>query len=314
MISGTITDASGRTLSGQTAEAFWFSLRHAKPFTIGLNCALGAAELRQHVADLSRIADTALCAYPNAGLPNEMGEYDETPEEMAAHILEWAESGFLNIVGGCCGTTPDHIAAIAKVVKDKAPRAIPNRPSWTRLSGLEPLRLGENLSSLFLNIGERTNVTGSARFKKLIMGEDYDTALRVARQQVENGAQMIDVNMDEGMLDSKAAMVRFLRLIAAEPDISRVPTVIDSSKWDVIEAGLKCIQGKGVVNSISLKEGEETFLNQARICRRHGAAVIIMAFDETGQADTFERKIRNMSARLHLAHNHLEFPTRRHHF
>lgn len=288
MISGTITDASGRTLSGQTAEAFWNSLAHVQPLSIGLNCALGAEQLRQYVEELSQIATSYVSAHPNAGLPNEFGEYDESPEAMAFHIKEWAQSGFLNIIGGCCGTTPAHIKAIADVVEGVTPRKRPKNLHHCRLSGLEPLNLTED--SLFTNIGERTNVTGSLRFAKLIKEGDFDTALEVARQQVENGAQIIDINMDEGMLDSQEAMVTFLNLVAAEPDISRVPIMIDSSKWEIIEAGLKCIQGKGIVNSISLKEGEAKFIEQAKLVRRYGAAVIVMAFDEDGQADTRERK------------------------
>lgn len=288
MISGTITDASGRTLSGQTAEAFWNSLAHVQPLSIGLNCALGAEQLRQYVEELSQVATSYVSAHPNAGLPNEFGEYDESPEAMAYHIKEWAQSGFLNIIGGCCGTTPAHIKAIAEAVAGVAPRERPANKHHCRLSGLEPLNLTED--SLFTNIGERTNVTGSLRFAKLIKEGDFDTALEVARQQVENGAQIIDINMDEGMLDSQEAMVTFLNLVAAEPDISRVPVMIDSSKWEIIEAGLKCIQGKGIVNSISLKEGEEKFIEQAKLVRRYGAAVIVMAFDEDGQADTRERK------------------------
>ena len=288
MISGTITDASGRTLSGQTAEAFWNSLAHVQPLSIGLNCALGAEQLRQYVEELSQVATSYVSAHPNAGLPNEFGEYDESPEAMAYHIKEWAQSGFLNIIGGCCGTTPAHIKAIAEAVANIAPRERPANKHHCRLSGLEPLNLTED--SLFTNIGERTNVTGSLRFAKLIKEGDFDTALEVAQQQVENGAQIIDINMDEGMLDSQEAMVTFLNLVAAEPDISRVPVMIDSSKWEIIEAGLKCIQGKGIVNSISLKEGEEKFIEQAKLVRRYGAAVIVMAFDEDGQADTRERK------------------------
>jgi 5-methyltetrahydrofolate--homocysteine methyltransferase len=288
MISGTITDASGRTLSGQTAEAFWNSLSHIQPLSIGLNCALGAEQLRQYVEELSNVVTTNVSAHPNAGLPNEFGEYDESPEVMAAQIKEWAESGFLNIVGGCCGTAPAHIKAIAEAVEGIKPRVPKQNLHHCRLSGLEPLNITED--SLFVNVGERTNVTGSLRFARLIKEGDYDTALEVARQQVENGAQIIDINMDEGMLDSKEAMVTFLNLLAAEPDISRVPIMIDSSKWEVIEAGLKCIQGKGIVNSISLKEGEDKFIEQAKLVRRYGAAVIVMAFDETGQADTRERK------------------------
>jgi len=289
MISGTITDASGRTLSGQTAQAFWNSMRHVNPISFGFNCALGADELRQYVAEMSGIIDCNLNAHPNAGLPNEFGEYDESPEDMAKQISEWAESGFLNIIGGCCGTTPDHIQAIAEAVSKYPPRKIPEAPVECRLSGLEPLNIGKD--SLFVNVGERTNVTGSARFKRLILEEEYDTALDVAREQVENGAQIIDINMDEGMLDGEHAMVTFLNLIASEPDISRVPVMIDSSKWHIIEAGLKCIQGKGIVNSISMKEGEETFIEQAKLIRKYGAAAIVMAFDEVGQADTRDRKV-----------------------
>ena len=288
MISGTITDASGRTLSGQTTEAFYNSVVHSRPFSVGLNCALGAEQLRPYVQELSRVASCRVSAHPNAGLPNEFGEYDQTPEQMAELVKEFASSGFLNVLGGCCGTTPDHISAIAEAIRDVKPRVASERPIAARLSGLEPLTIEDN--SLFVNIGERTNVTGSARFRRLIKEGDYDTALEVAKDQVEGGAQMIDVNMDEGMLDSEQAMVTFLNLIASEPDIARVPVVIDSSKWSVIEAGLKCVQGKGVVNSISLKEGEEIFINQAREILRYGAAVIVMAFDEQGQADTRERK------------------------
>ncbi|HEY0208345.1 methionine synthase [Acerihabitans sp.] len=289
MISGTITDASGRTLSGQTTEAFYNSLRHVKPLSFGLNCALGPDELRQYVAELSRIADCYVSAHPNAGLPNAFGEYDLGPDEMAGQIKEWAISGFLNIVGGCCGTTPEHIAAMARAVEGLAPRVLPQRPVACRLAGLEPLNI--TADSLFVNVGERTNVTGSARFKRLIKEDKYNEALAVALQQVESGAQIIDINMDEGMLDSAAAMVRFLHLIAGEPDISRVPIMIDSSKWEVIEQGLKCIQGKGIVNSISMKEGEDAFIHHARMVRRYGAAVVVMAFDEEGQADTRQRKI-----------------------
>ncbi|MEW4981629.1 MAG: methionine synthase [Cycloclasticus sp.] len=289
MISGTITDASGRTLSGQVTEAFWNSVRHVKPISIGFNCALGAEELRQYVEELSRVADTYISAHPNAGLPNEFGGYDETPEDMAGHIGEWAQSGFLNIIGGCCGTSPEFITAMKEAVSESAPRAIPDIEVACRLSGLEPSNIYND--SLYVNVGERTNVTGSARFKRLVKEQDYETALDVARQQVESGAQVIDINMDEGMLESKAAMVRFLSLIAAEPDISVVPVMIDSSKWDILEAGLKCVQGKAIVNSISLKEGEENFINQAKTIMRYGAAVIVMAFDENGQADTFERKV-----------------------
>jgi len=290
MISGTVTDASGRILSGQTVPAFWNSVRHAKPLTIGLNCALGAALMRPYAEELSQIADTFVCIYPNAGLPNPMSDtgFDELPADTSSLLREFADSGFINIAGGCCGTTPDHIKAIADMLAATAPRAVPDIPVAQRLSGLEPFTIDE--TSLFVNVGERTNVTGSKAFARMIIGEQYDEALSVARQQVENGAQVIDINMDEAMLDSKAAMERFLNLIASEPDISRVPIMIDSSKWSVIEAGLKCVQGKAIVNSISMKEGEEEFIRQARLCRRYGAAVIVMAFDEKGQADTFERK------------------------
>ncbi|MGG4610004.1 methionine synthase [Providencia sp. Me31A] len=289
MISGTITDASGRTLSGQTTEAFYNSLRHAQPLSFGLNCALGPDELRQYIAELSRIAECYVSAHPNAGLPNAFGEYDLDAQNMAAQIQEWAKAGFLNIVGGCCGTTPLHIKKMAEAVKGLRPRQLPDLSLECRLSGLEPLNIG--VKSLFVNVGERTNVTGSAKFKRLIKEENYQEALDVARQQVENGAQIIDINMDEGMLDSHAAMVRFLNLIAGEPDIARVPIMIDSSKWEVIEAGLKCIQGKGIVNSISMKEGVDIFIEHAKLLRKYGAAVVVMAFDEVGQADTRERKI-----------------------
>ena len=288
MISGTITDASGRTLSGQTAEAFWNSLAHAKPLSFGLNCALGAGELRQYVAELSRRCDCYVSAHPNAGLPNAFGGYDETPEMLAAAIREWGESGIINIAGGCCGTSPDHIRAIANALKDLPPRRKPTIAPALRLSGLEPLNVGAD--SLFVNVGERTNVTGSKAFARLILNGEYEQAVAVARNQVEAGAQVIDVNMDEAMLDAKAAMDRFLKLIASEPDIARVPVMIDSSKWEVLETGLKCLQGKGIVNSISLKEGEEKFLAQAKLIQRYGAAAIVMAFDEQGQADTFARK------------------------
>ncbi len=288
MISGTITDASGRTLSGQTTEAFYNSLAHARPLSMGLNCALGAKELRQYVQEMSRVANCFVSAHPNAGLPNEFGEYDQTAEEMVKIVEEFAASGFLNIIGGCCGTTPAHIKALANAMAKYPPRAIPDIEPACRLSGLEPFNITKD--SLFVNVGERCNVTGSARFKRLIVEEDYSTALEVALEQVENGAQVIDINMDEGMLDAEKAMVRFLNLIAGEPDIARVPIMVDSSKWDVIEAGLKCIQGKPIVNSISLKEGEEEFLQKAKLCMRYGAAVVVMAFDETGQADTMARK------------------------
>jgi len=306
MISGTITDASGRTLSGQTTEAFWNALNHANPISIGLNCALGADELRQYVEELSRIADTHVSAHPNAGLPNEFGEYDETPEEMAAAIGEWAQSGFLNIIGGCCGTTPDFIKAIADAVSQYAPRQIPEIEPQCRLSGLEPFNIAPD--SLFVNIGERANVTGSAKFKRLILEEQYDEALDVCRAQVENGAQVIDINMDEAMLDGEKAMVTFLNLIASEPDISKVPVMVDSSKWPIIEAGLKCIQGKGIVNSISLKEGEKNFIKHARLCRQYGAAIIVMAFDEKGQADTQTRKIEICARSYNVLVNKVGFP------
>ena len=288
IISGTITDASGRTLSGQVTEAFWNAIRHAKPIAVGLNCALGAPEMRPYIAEVARIADTFVSCYPNAGLPNAFGEYDESPERQASYIAEFAEAGLVNLVGGCCGTAPPHIAEIAKVVDGLRPREVPHISEATRLSGLEPLNITED--SLFVNIGERTNITGSARFRNLIKAEDYDTALSVALQQVEVGAQVIDINMDEGMIDGIAAMDRFTKLIAAEPDISRVPVMIDSSKWEVIEAGLKNVQGKPIVNSISMKEGEEKFIREARLCRKYGAAVVVMAFDEQGQADNLERR------------------------
>ena len=288
MISGTITDASGRTLSGQTAEAFWNSLSHIKPVSFGLNCALGASELRQYVEELSRICDCYVSAHPNAGLPNAFGGYDETPEMLADEIESWAKSGIVNIVGGCCGTSPDHIRVIAERIVTVNPRKVPKIEKKLRLSGLEPFNVGTD--SLYVNVGERTNVTGSKAFARMVLEGRYDDALAVARQQVENGAQVIDINMDEAMLDSLAAMDRFLKLIASEPDISRVPIMIDSSKWEVIEAGLKCIQGKGIVNSISMKEGEAKFIEQAKLARRYGAAVIVMAFDEKGQADTYARK------------------------
>jgi 5-methyltetrahydrofolate--homocysteine methyltransferase len=290
MISGTVTDASGRILSGQTVPAFWNSVRHARPLTIGLNCALGAALMRPYAQELASIADTYVCIYPNAGLPNPMSDtgFDELPADTSSLLREFAESGFVNIAGGCCGTTPEHIKAIADSMAECSPRVLPEVPVALRLSGLEPFTIDD--SSLFVNVGERTNVTGSKAFARMILNEQFDEALSVARQQVENGAQVIDINMDEAMLDSVAAMTRFLNLIASEPDISRVPIMIDSSKWSVIEAGLKCVQGKAIVNSISMKEGEAEFLRQARLCRRYGAAVIVMAFDEKGQADTFERK------------------------
>ena len=306
MISGTITDASGRTLSGQTTEAFWNSVRHANPISVGLNCALGASELRPYLEELSNKAQTHVSAHPNAGLPNEFGEYDEAPNQTAAVIEEFAQSGFLNIVGGCCGTTPAHIKAIANAVAGYAPRVIPDIPKACRLSGLEPFTIDR--SSLFVNVGERTNITGSARFARLIREDNYTEALEVALQQVEAGAQVIDINMDEGMLDSKKAMVTFLNLIAGEPDISRVPIMIDSSKWEVIEAGLKCIQGKGIVNSISMKEGVDAFIHHARLCKRYGAAVVVMAFDEQGQADTQQRKVDICARSYDILVNQVGFP------
>ncbi|WP_421198492.1 methionine synthase [Aeromonas enteropelogenes] len=306
MISGTITDASGRTLSGQTTEAFYHSLRHVKPVSFGLNCALGPDELRQYVEELSRISETFVSAHPNAGLPNAFGEYDLDAAEMAGHIREWAQSGFLNLVGGCCGTTPTHIRAMADAVAGIKPRALPDLPVACRLSGLEPLIITPE--SMFVNVGERTNVTGSAKFKRLIKEGLYDEALDVAKQQVENGAQIIDINMDEGMLDAEAAMVRFLNLIAGEPDIARVPVMIDSSKWEVLEAGLKCVQGKPVVNSISMKEGVDKFIEQAKLLRRYGAAVIVMAFDEVGQADTRARKFEICQRAYRILVDQVGFP------
>ncbi|MEB4593014.1 methionine synthase [Candidatus Thiothrix sp. Deng01] len=306
MISGTITDQSGRTLSGQTTEAFYNSLSHADALSFGLNCALGPDLLRQYVEEMSRVSATYVSAHPNAGLPNEMGEYDMGPDEVAGHIKEWAQSGFLNIVGGCCGTTPPHIAAIAKAVDGIAPRQIPDLPHEMRLSGLEPFNIGKD--SLFVNVGERTNVTGSAKFKRLIKEGSYSEALEVALDQVQNGAQVIDVNMDEGLLDAEKEMTRFLNLVASEPDIARVPVMVDSSKWEVIEAGLKCIQGKGIVNSISMKEGEEKFIHQAKLVRRYGAAVIVMAFDEKGQADTEARKVEICSRAYKILTEQVGFP------
>jgi 5-methyltetrahydrofolate--homocysteine methyltransferase len=306
MISGTITDRSGRLLSGQTPEAFWNSIAHAAPMSIGLNCALGARQMRAHIAELGRVADTLICAYPNAGLPNEFGHYDESPAMMAEQMGEFAASGIVNIVGGCCGTTPDHIRAIAAAVAGKKPRQIPSVPQRLRLSGLEAFTLTPAIP--FVNVGERTNVTGSARFRKLITAGDYTAALAVARDQVENGAQILDVNMDEGLLDSEQAMTTFLNLIAAEPDIARVPLMIDSSKFSVIEAGLKCAQGKSVVNSISLKEGEDAFIRHAELVRRYGAAVVVMAFDESGQADSFERKTQITARAYDILVNRVGFP------
>ena len=308
MISGTITDASGRTLTGQVTEAFYNSLAHANPISIGLNCALGAEELRQYVEEMSRVANCYVSAHPNAGLPNPLAPtgYDDTPENMAGHIREWAQSGFLNIIGGCCGTSPDFIKAIAEVVKDIAPRKIPSNPVECRLSGLEPFNIGDE--SLFVNVGERANVTGSAKFKRLVLEGKYDEALEVAKQQVETGAQVIDVNMDEAMLDGEAAMVKFLNLIASEPDISKVPLMIDSSKWSIIEAGLKCVQGKSIVNSISLKEGEQNFIKYATLVRKYGAAAVVMAFDEAGQADTYQRKIDICKRSYDILVNQVGFP------
>jgi 5-methyltetrahydrofolate--homocysteine methyltransferase len=306
MISGTITDRSGRLLSGQTPGGFWNSVKHANPVTIGLNCALGAQEMRAHIAELGRLADTFVCAYPNAGLPNEFGYYDESPEFMAELLGEFAEAGLVNVVGGCCGTTPEHIAAIAKAVAGKRPRVIPEIVPQLRLSGLEAFALTPEIP--FVNVGERTNVTGSAKFRKLVTAGDYGAALSIAREQVENGALIIDVNMDEGLLDSEQAMTTFLNLIAAEPDIARVPVMVDSSKFSVIEAGLKCLQGKPVVNSISMKEGEAAFIEHARTVRRYGAAVVVMAFDEKGQADTLERKTSICKRAYDILVNQVGFP------
>nr|WP_235938173.1 methionine synthase [Endobacterium cereale] len=306
MISGTITDLSGRTLSGQTPTAFWDSVSHSNPFTIGLNCALGADAMRPHLQELSAVADTFICAYPNAGLPNEFGQYDETPEIMARQVEGFASEGLVNIVGGCCGSTPDHIRAIAQAVAKHKPRPIPEHKPFMSLSGLEPFTLTNDIP--FVNVGERTNVTGSAKFRKLITAGDYTAALAVARDQVENGAQVIDINMDEGLIDSEKAMVEFLNLIAAEPDIARVPIMIDSSKFEIIEAGLKCVQGKSIVNSISLKEGEENFVRQAKLVRSYGAAVVVMAFDETGQADTYERKVEICSRAYRILTEQAGFP------
>ncbi len=305
-ISGTITDLSGRTLTGQTPEAFWHSVRHSNPFAIGLNCALGAKELRPYVAELAGTCDTLVSAHPNAGLPNEFGGYDETPEMMAEMIGEFARAGIVNIVGGCCGTKPDHIAAFGKAIAGVTPRAIPGKPKYMRLSGLEPFTLTPELN--FINVGERTNITGSAKFRKLIAANDYEKALDVAREQVENGAQVIDINMDEGLIDSEAAMTRFVNMIAGEPDIARVPLMIDSSKWTVIQAGLKCCQGKAIVNSISMKEGEAQFIERAKECMRFGAAVVVMAFDEVGQADTRERKLEICKRAYDILVNQIGFP------
>ena len=306
MISGTITDASGRTLSGQTAAAFWTSVKHVQPISIGFNCALGAKELRQYIEELANIADTYVSAHPNAGLPNEFGEYDETPEQMAAELADWAANGYLNIIGGCCGTSPETIRAIVSAVSKYPPHKIPALAKKCDLAGLEAMSI--SVDSLFVNVGERTNVTGSAQFKKLIVEEDYEAALVVAKQQVENGAQIIDINMDEGMLDAKFAMTRFLNLVAAEPEIAKVPIMLDSSKWEVLEAGLKCIQGKGIVNSISLKEGEAAFIRQAKLVRRYGAAMVVMAFDEQGQADTMARKVDICRRAYHILTEKVGFP------
>ena len=306
VISGTITDASGRTLSGQTAQAFYNSVRHARPLAVGLNCALGAKELRPYVEELSGFAETFVSCHPNAGLPNAFGEYDDTPESMARQIGEWAKSGWLNVAGGCCGTTPEHIRAMAEAVRGIPPRRVAAKPPALRLAGLEPFNIDER--SLFVNVGERTNVTGSKAFARLVLAGDYAGALAVARQQVENGAQVIDINMDEAMLDSEKAMTTFLSLVASEPDISRVPVMIDSSKWSVIEAGLKCVQGKPIVNSISMKEGEEAFLQHARLCRKYGAAIVVMAFDEKGQADTLERRIEVCQRAYALLTREVGFP------
>ncbi len=308
MISGTVTDASGRILSGQTVEGFWNSVRHARPITIGLNCALGAALMRPYIAELAKICDTYVCVYPNAGLPNPMSDtgFDETPADTSALLEEFARAGLVNMAGGCCGTTPEHIQAIADKIRSLPIRVVPDIPIKTRLSGLESLNIDNE--SLFVNVGERANVTGSKAFARLIREEKYDEAVAVARQQVENGAQIIDINMDEAMLDSVACMHRFLNMIASEPDIARVPVMIDSSKWSVIETGLKCVQGKSIVNSISLKEGEEPFLKQARLCRLYGAAAVVMAFDEQGQADTLERRKIICTRAYHLLIEKVGFP------
>lgn len=306
MISGTITDASGRTLSGQTTEAFYNSLRHAKPLTFGLNCALGPKELRQYVEQLSKISETYVSVHPNAGLPNAFGGYDLGAEEMAAHLKEWAESGFVNIIGGCCGTTPEHIKAFAEAVENIPPRKLPQIKTAMRLSGLEPLNIDDE--SLFVNVGERNNVTGSAKFKRLIKEDKFAEAIEIAIDQVENGAQVIDVNMDEALLDGKKCMTRFLNIMATEPDAAKVPVMIDSSKWEVIEAGLQSVQGKPIVNSISLKEGEEIFIEHAKLVRKYGAAVVVMAFDEVGQADTEERKVEICTRVYNILVNQVGFP------
>ena len=306
MVSGTITDKSGRTLTGQTIEAFWFSVRHADPFIIGVNCALGPKDIRSYVEDLARVADCNVSCHPNAGLPNAFGGYDETPELMSDVLYEFASSGLLNLLGGCCGTTPEHIAVIANAIQNLPPRAIPSPPNQLQLSGLEPLSISDG--SMFVNVGERTNITGSSRFAKLIKNDDYEAAVEVALQQVENGAQIIDVNMDEGLLDSELAMKTFLNMVASEPEICRVPVMIDSSKWSVIETGLKCVQGKSVVNSISLKEGEKPFMLRARQVRKYGAAIVVMAFDEKGQADTVDRKIDICKRAYNILVNQVDFP------
>ena len=306
-ISGTITDLSGRTLTGQTPEAFWHSVRHADPFAIGLNCALGAKELRPYVAELAGACDTLVSRrIPMPACPTNSAAMTRRRRQMAEMIGEFARSGLVNIVGGCCGTKPEHIAAFGEAIKDVTPRAIPEKPKYMRLSGLEPFTLTPDLN--FINVGERTNITGSAKFRKLIAANDYEAALEVARSQVENGAQIIDINMDEGLIDSEAAMTRFVNMIAGEPDISKVPLMIDSSKWSVIQAGLKCCQGKAIVNSISLKEGEEPFIEHAREVMRFGAAVVVMAFDEVGQADTQERKIEICKRAYDILVNKVGFP------
>ncbi|HIL21128.1 MAG TPA: methionine synthase, partial [Candidatus Thioglobus sp.] len=306
MISGTITDASGRTLSGQVTEAFYNSLRHAKPISIGLNCAMGPDSLRQYLAELSRVCETYVSAHPNAGLPNEFGEYELGVITMSEQVGEWASSGLVNILGGCCGSTPAHIKAIADAIEGLSPRQLPSIKPECRLSGLEAFNIGDD--SLFVNVGERANITGSSKFKRLILNEEYEEALDICRTQVESGAQMVDVNMDEGMLDGKTAMERFLKLIASEPDISKVPLMIDSSKWEIIEAGLKCTQGKAVVNSISLKEGKDNFIKYANLCKRYGAAIIVMAFDKDGQADTLKRKIEICTNAYDILVNEVRFP------
>ena len=306
LVSGTITDASGRTLSGQTVEAFWHSIRHADLLGVGLNCALGAEQIRPWLSELSYASDINVFVYPNAGLPNEFGEYDQSPDEMASIVKEFADSGLVNLVGGCCGTTPDHIKALVEAVEGKKPRSISKLKPLTKLSGLEPVIIRPE--SNFINVGERTNVTGSAKFRRLIKENNFEEALSVAKEQIENGAQIIDVNMDEGLLDSEDAMENFLRLIASEPDISKVPIMVDSSKWTVLETGLKNLQGKGIVNSISMKEGKEEFIRQAKEIRKYGAAVIVMAFDEKGQADSYERKVEICTKAYEILVNQVQFP------